>query len=116
MACYNTLIDLLERFAAFGLIHSDYNEFNLMIDAVGKIWVIDFPQMVSRNHHNAEFLFQRDLNCINVLFERKFGFTSDRKVNLASIPVIENVDIEVRASGFEREKEIDAGNFKALVR
>ncbi len=29
---YNTLIDLVERFAAYGMIHSDFNEFNIMID------------------------------------------------------------------------------------
>ena len=29
---YNTLIDLIEKFAANGLIHSDFNEFNIMID------------------------------------------------------------------------------------
>ena len=29
---YNTLLDLIEKFAEFGLIHSDFNEFNIMID------------------------------------------------------------------------------------
>ena len=29
---YNTLIDLIEKFALNGLIHSDFNEFNIMID------------------------------------------------------------------------------------
>lgn len=29
---YNTLMDLIERFAKYGLIHSDFNEFNIMID------------------------------------------------------------------------------------
>ena len=31
-SAYNTLIDLLEKFAKNGLVHSDFNEFNLMID------------------------------------------------------------------------------------
>lgn len=40
---YNTLMDLIERFAENGLIHSDFNEFNIMIDNEQRIWVIDFP-------------------------------------------------------------------------
>lgn len=31
-SAFNTLIDLLEKFARNGLVHSDFNEFNLMID------------------------------------------------------------------------------------
>lgn len=47
---YNTLLDLVERFARNGLIHSDFNEFNIMIDKSQKIYIIDFPQMVSTTH------------------------------------------------------------------
>lgn len=47
---YNTLLDLIERFAENGLIHSDFNEFNIMIDKSQKIFIIDFPQMVSTSH------------------------------------------------------------------
>lgn len=47
---YNTLLDLVERFAKNGLIHSDFNEFNIMIDKSQKIFIIDFPQMVSTTH------------------------------------------------------------------
>jgi RIO kinase 2 len=115
MVCYNMLMDLIERFAQNGLIHSDFNEFNLMIDNNNKIWVIDFPQMVSSNHKNAEFYFNRDVECINVLFERKFGFTCDRKLNLKDIKVVENVDIEVKASGYPQDQDIDPGNYGALV-
>jgi len=115
MIAYNTLIDLIEKFAQHGLIHGDFNEFNLMIDTNNKIWVIDFPQMVSRDHKNAEFFFQRDVGCINILFERKFGFTCDRKIRLKDIKVVEHVDVEVKASGYAQEQDIDPGNYKALV-
>ena len=47
---YNTLLDLIEKFAQYGLIHSDFNEFNIMIDVKQKIYIIDFPQMVSTSH------------------------------------------------------------------
>ena len=36
-------MDLIKRLAEFGLIHSDFNEFNLMIDHQKKITMIDFP-------------------------------------------------------------------------
>lgn len=44
---FKQCIDLIERFAQYGLIHSDFNEFNLMITEQQQIIVIDFPQMVS---------------------------------------------------------------------
>lgn len=52
---YGELMELIMRFARSGLIHGDFNEFNILIkrktfDAV----VIDFPQMVSTRHENAE--------------------------------------------------------------
>lgn len=37
-----------------GLIHSDFNEFNLMVDEQQVVTVIDFPQMVSISHRNAQ--------------------------------------------------------------
>eukprot|EP01043_Picozoa_sp_COSAG02_P024265 COSAG02_NODE_1322_length_13259_cov_71.269985_2_plen_39_part_00 len=37
-----------------GLIHSDFNEFNLMVDEEQTVTVIDFPQMVSISHRNAK--------------------------------------------------------------
>ncbi len=75
-SAFNTLIDLLEKFAKNGLVHGDFNEFNLMIDNLGRVFVIDFPQMVSTTHKEAEFFYQRDLNCIKDLFKRRFNFDS----------------------------------------
>lgn len=40
---FNTILDILEKFVNHGLIHGDFNDFNLMIDLEGKITVIDFP-------------------------------------------------------------------------
>lgn len=68
-----TLMKLIVRLANAGLIHGDFNEFNLMIDDEQKITLIDFPQIVSTKHPNAELYFQRDVNCIKRLFEKKFG-------------------------------------------
>lgn len=54
-AVYSELMNLIVRLANSGLIHSDFNEFNLMIDDQEKITLIDFPQMVSTSHPNAEW-------------------------------------------------------------
>jgi RIO kinase 2 len=49
-------MDLIVRFARAGLIHGDFNEFNILIRrADGEPIVIDFPQMVSTSHENAEW-------------------------------------------------------------
>ncbi|UKZ73795.1 hypothetical protein TrVFT333_001447 [Trichoderma virens FT-333] len=69
---YADLISLILRLASHGLIHGDYNEFNILVkeikstDEDGKESVtlepviIDFPQMVSMEHVNAEMYFDRD--------------------------------------------------------
>lgn len=59
-------MDLLYRLAAKGLVHCDFNEFNLMVSrsADEALTMIDFPQMVSVGHANARELFERDVECI----------------------------------------------------
>jgi RIO kinase 2 len=78
---YAELIELIMRLARIGLIHGDFNEFNIMIKeeevestedkrstAEPEIRlvpvIIDFPQMVSIDHADAKFYFERDVNCI----------------------------------------------------
>lgn len=52
---YSKLMDLIVRMAYVGLIHGDFNEFNVMIsEEDDEPTVIDFPQMVSIRHENAE--------------------------------------------------------------
>ena len=51
---YAKLMELIVRFAHHGLIHGDFNEFNILIKRDGEPVVIDFPQMVSTRHANAE--------------------------------------------------------------
>lgn len=51
---FNNLMNLIVKLAEYGLIHGDFNEFNLMINDREEITIIDFPQMVSITHPNAE--------------------------------------------------------------
>ena len=85
---YAEMMDMIVRLAQVGLIHGDFNEFNILIktDDVeeGEVLaekltpvLIDFPQMLSIDHPNAEFYFNRDVDCVKRFFERRFGFTSD---------------------------------------
>lgn len=93
-------MDMIEKFASYGLIHSDFNEFNLLIDKNSKIYVIDFPQMVSISHKDADFFLQRDVDCINTLFERKFNFIGSRNPKISEIKIIERKDVTLKASGY----------------
>ena len=69
-------IALLSKLASHGLIHCDFNEFNLMLtEESNTLILIDFPQMVSTSHPNAEDLFERDLNGIVKFFATKMRFT-----------------------------------------
>lgn len=53
---YSTLMDIIVRFAHAGLIHGDFNEFNVLVRRdSGEPVIIDFPQMVSTSHENAEW-------------------------------------------------------------
>jgi RIO kinase 2 len=131
---YAELIELIMRLARIGLIHGDFNEFNIMIKeeevesiegkpstAEPKIRLapvlIDFPQMVSIDHPDAKFYFERDVSCIKRYFERKFHFVSDEpgpffdeaKAQLGTGDV-KRIDVEVEASGFSKKmaKELEA--------
>ncbi|KAG5728811.1 Serine/threonine-protein kinase rio2 [Termitomyces sp. T112] len=105
---YSTLMDLIVRFARAGLIHGDFNEFNILIRREsGEPVVIDFPQMVSTSHENAEWYFNRDVECIRTFFKRRFQYESAlyprfRKIITENSDDKENfrLDVVVAASGF----------------
>ena len=43
------------QLANHGVIHGDFNEFNLMLDNDDHVTMYDFPQMISTSHANAEW-------------------------------------------------------------
>ena len=47
-------MNLILKLANNGVIHSDLNEFNIMIDDNEKPILIDFPQTVSIEHEEAQ--------------------------------------------------------------
>lgn len=50
---YSECMDFIVKLASHGLIHGDFNEFNIMVKADGSIVVYDLPQAVSISHFNA---------------------------------------------------------------
>lgn len=126
---YADLIALILRFASHGLIHGDFNEFNILVKEEKVVSddgeesvklepvVIDFPQMVSMEHQNAEMYFDRDVECIKRFFSRRFHFTSttpgpfykDSKKKLAK-GGFKRLDATVEASGFTKKmlKDLEA--------
>ncbi|KAF2451536.1 RIO1-domain-containing protein [Karstenula rhodostoma CBS 690.94] len=120
-ALYAELLSLIVRLAEVGLIHGDFNEFNILIEEKpeddGKAalipTIIDFPQMVSVSHANAEFYFDRDVDCIKRYFDRRYGFTSDEPGPFfkdSTKNIRKRLDVEVEASGFSKKmaKELAA--------
>ena len=98
-------MDLIIKLAEYGLVHGDFNEFNLMIDDEEVVTMIDFPQMVSTSHPNAEYYFHRDVQCVQVYFAKHYGLKFD------GMPTLErdvdrevDLDKEVKASGFLKEQ------------
>eukprot|EP00930_Biecheleria_cincta_P099965 TRINITY_DN91577_c0_g1_i1.p1 TRINITY_DN91577_c0_g1~~TRINITY_DN91577_c0_g1_i1.p1 ORF type:complete len:484 (+),score=125.11 TRINITY_DN91577_c0_g1_i1:104-1555(+) len=67
------LMRLLVRLLRAGIVHGDFNEFNLMFDEEEKITLIDFPQIVACNHPNAEEFFDRDVKSIVDFFRKRMN-------------------------------------------
>lgn len=136
---YAELISLILRLAQHGLIHGDFNEFNILIkeevvegteerqdvaedteasEVINLIPIlIDFPQMVSMEHQNAEMYFDRDVNCVKRFFERKFHFINTKPgpfykdaKKLMGKDGSKRLDASVEASGFTKKmlKDLEA--------
>ncbi|MFT7811793.1 serine/threonine-protein kinase RIO2 [Arapaima gigas] len=106
-ALYSEVMELIVKLANHGLIHGDFNEFNLMLDDDDHITMIDFPQMVSTSHPNAEWYFDRDVKCIRDFFMRRFGYESELYPTFKDIRRECSLDVEISASGFSKELQED---------
>ncbi|BAM41706.1 uncharacterized protein TOT_040000087 [Theileria orientalis strain Shintoku] len=93
------IMSLIVKLARLGIIHGDFNDFNLMINEEGnKVTVIDFPQVVSVYHENAEFYFDRDVRSVVEMFKRKF------KIDVVEFPKFSDVVKTVDQSKVEKLK------------
>ncbi|KAM7416419.1 hypothetical protein PAMA_018466 [Pampus argenteus] len=106
-ALYNEFMELIVKLANHGLIHGDFNEFNLMLDDQDHITMIDFPQMVSTSHTNAEWYFDRDVKCIRAFFAKRYNYESELFPTFKDIRRSCSLDVEISASGFTKDLERD---------
>lgn len=100
---FGVCLAVLRRLAEHGLIHCDFNEFNLMVDGAGSVTLIDFPQMVSTEHPNASELLQRDINGLVKFFAMKMHFVPPPEMlfQLSDVAAAQvRIDEETKASGF----------------
>lgn len=136
---YAELMAMLLRLAQHGLIHGDFNEFNILIkeevmprmNEIGEEIpvkegeeedediklvpvLIDFPQMVSMEHKNAEMYFDRDVACIKRYFQRRYSFVSDEPgpffkdaKKLLGRDGATRLDVTAEASGFSKKMAKD---------
>eukprot|EP00232_Nephroselmis_pyriformis_P029531 CAMPEP_0182855178 /NCGR_PEP_ID=MMETSP0034_2-20130328/1693_1 /TAXON_ID=156128 /ORGANISM="Nephroselmis pyriformis, Strain CCMP717" /LENGTH=348 /DNA_ID=CAMNT_0024986109 /DNA_START=109 /DNA_END=1151 /DNA_ORIENTATION=+ len=116
---YKTMMNIIVRLGQHGLIHCDYNEFNLIIDDNEEVTMIDFPQMVSTKHANAEDMFNRDADCIRRFFRRRYDYRAEDDPEIEpGWPRFEDVvsdshsiDKELKASGFSGKMQADLDKF-----
>uniref|UniRef100_A0ACD5WJD8 Uncharacterized protein n=1 Tax=Avena sativa TaxID=4498 RepID=A0ACD5WJD8_AVESA len=122
---FDKILGLVIRLAEHGLIHCDFNEFNIMIDDDETVTMIDFPQMVSVSHRNAEMYFDRDIGCIYKFFNKRFNLTekviqdgseaddddSGRPSFLSIQKTSGALDKELAASGFTRKEQVEIEKF-----
>lgn len=104
---YDDLMNLIVRLGNCGVIHGDFNEFNIMVTDDAKPILIDFPQMVSTSHESAKMFFERDVKGVRDMFKKKFGYESEDYPKFEDLEREDNLDIEVACSGFTKEMEED---------
>ena len=74
------LMALIVDLGQHGLVHGDFNEFNLLcFEGTTEVVVIDFPQMVSVDHPNAKEMFERDVFGLKRWFGRRWNWIVDEK-------------------------------------
>ena len=112
---FEKCLAILKRLAQSGLIHCDFNEFNLMINQEGtEITLIDFPQMVSVQHKNAAELLERDISGLIKFFAMKMRFVPPDEAlftledvlseeALSESDTAAQIDKEIKASGFDED-------------
>ncbi|XP_032873249.1 serine/threonine-protein kinase RIO2 [Amblyraja radiata] len=112
---YNELMELIVKLANHGLIHGDFNEFNLMLNDDDRVTMIDFPQMVSTSHLNAEWYFNRDVKCIRDFFIRRYNYESELYPTFNDIRKEASLDVEVEVSGYTKELQENAALLDASI-
>ncbi|EDS42201.1 serine/threonine-protein kinase rio2 [Culex quinquefasciatus] len=101
-------MNLIVRLGNCGVIHGDFNEFNVMItEKDQRPILIYFPRMVSTSHPNAEMYFDRDVQGVRDLFRKKYGYESEEHPKFSDLEREDELDREVLCSGYGFTQEME---------
>lgn len=125
---YSDLMKFIVKLGDHGLIHCDFNEFNIIIrspeTAKGMEYdfvVIDFPQCVSIEHADAREYFDRDVEGVRAFFSKKFRYAPKSDPMMLDtdgygegyryaypdferdVKRVASLDVEVKASGYAKK-------------
>lgn len=67
------ILENMKKAYKAGIVHSDLSEYNILIDTETRVWIIDWPQYITKEHYNAEEILKRDIGNITFYFERKYN-------------------------------------------
>lgn len=134
---YSDLMKFIVELANHGLIHCDFNEFNIIIRNKPKdghdFVVIDFPQCVSIEHPDAKYYFDRDVEGIKTFFERKFHYAPGHDATMfdtdgygegykygypnfkRDVKRVSDLDAQVKASGWSSNKSKESRDLEEAV-
>lgn len=104
---YDDLMNLIVRLGNCGVIHGDFNEFNIMLTDDQKPILIDFPQMVSTSHPNAQMYFDRDVQGVREIFRKRYGYESEEYPKFEDLEREDSLDNEVKCSGYGFTQEME---------
>lgn len=126
---YAAIMEQALSLAEVGVIHGDFNEFNILIanvpDSDDSIplpkepmapILIDFPQITSFSHPQAQDYFDRDVECIKSYFRKRYHFESsepgplfEEALERRNTSKRRMLDVEIEAMGFNRKmgKELE---------
>jgi len=73
MELLTDILDNVRKAYDAGVIHSDLSEYNVMVNAEGRVWIIDWPQYTASDHPNSKETLARDVGNVAYYFQRKYG-------------------------------------------
>jgi RIO kinase 2 len=91
---FGQLMDMILELAnKYGVVHGDFNEFNILIEnGTDRPVLIDFPQMVPTSHKLAKEYFERDVGCVVSFFEKRFDFTVNETLTFDDVEIDDTLD------------------------
>ncbi len=58
------------------VIHCDLSQYNILVNPEG-VWIIDFPQSITKEHENWEWFLRRDVENVLNYFRKIYGIEKD---------------------------------------